>query len=136
MVERKTTVHPYKESHWRSIVKSLTWRILASGTTFLVTYFMILSSEKANIPKEIMDESVKEALRQAAKAKAINKAFYFAGSVATIDLVVKLILYYLHERIWQSVNAGWIRKYNRSRRIKKIRKRRLKAEQQNNNANP
>jgi uncharacterized membrane protein len=120
--------NPYKESHWRSITKAITWRLIATTTTFLITYFVLLSTEKAKIPDEIMDKAAKEIARQEAKDKAITKAFYFAGSVAILDLILKLFLYYLHERVWQSVDKGWIKKYNRSRRIKKLRRRRLKTE--------
>ncbi len=128
MIWQKDKQHPYRESHWRSITKALTWRVLATTTTFFITYLIILKNEKTQIPSEVLDHAAREAMRQAAKAKAINKAFFFAGSVAVFDLVIKFVLYYLHERIWQSVNAGWIRRYNRTRRINKIRKRRLKEE--------
>ncbi|MFC2113782.1 DUF2061 domain-containing protein [Bacteroidota bacterium] len=122
----KKQLHPYHESHFRSISKALTWRVVATTTTFLITYYVILSIEKSEIPKGLMDAAALEAARHAAKAKAISKAFYFAGSVAILDLIIKLLLYYLHERIWQSINFGWIHKHSRRRRINKIRHRRLK----------
>jgi len=128
LVKQNKSYHPYQESHWRSITKALTWRLIATSTTFFITYIVLLHNAKAEIPKELLDHAAREAFRKAAKQDAVNKAFFFAGSVAILDLIIKLILYYFHERIWQSVNAGWIRKYNRSRRIKAIRKKRLAAE--------
>ena len=122
----KKRLHPYHESHIRSISKALTWRVVATTTTFLITYFVILSNEKAEIPKDLLDAAAREAMRHTAQAKAISKAFYFAGSVAILDLVIKLLLYYFHERIWQSINFGWIHKHGRRRRINKIRNKRLK----------
>ncbi len=117
----------YHESHWRSIVKAITWRVIASITTFTITYFVYLHNAKAEIPTDIIDQALREEIRQQAKNDAIKSAMYIAGSVMVIELFSKLFLYYLHERVWQSVNAGWIKKYNRTRRINKIRKKRLKG---------
>ncbi len=67
-----------KESHLRSIIKGLTWRIVASLTILLITYEV--SGE--------MDLALK---------------------VTGIEFVVKLTLYYLHERAWQQIPRGRIR---------------------------
>lgn len=128
MVVKRNAYHPYQESHWRSIAKALTWRFIATITTFLITYTVLLKSGKQDIPTDLVDKAAIEAARHLAKQEAMEKAFYFAGSVAVLDLVIKLILYYFHERIWQSVNAGWIRRYNRSRKIKRIRRKRMASE--------
>ena len=71
----------YKESHLRSLIKGLTWRIIATSTIFGITYFT--TGE--------MDTAVK---------------------IASIEFVIKLIIYYLHERAWQAVPRGSIRKIN------------------------
>lgn len=76
-----------KESHLRSIIKGLTWRVIATTTIFGITYFT--TGE--------MDTAIQ---------------------VASIEFVIKLIIYYLHERAWQSVPRGSIRKLNPFKRSK------------------
>ena len=68
-----------KESHIRSIIKGLTWRFIATGMIFGITYFT--TGEIA-----------------------------MAMKVAAIEFPVKLLIYYLHERAWQSVPRGGVRK--------------------------
>lgn len=68
-----------KESHWRSIVKAISWRVIASSTTFIIMRIILQDYKEANL---------------------------LAGGAAAIDLIIKLILYYLHERTWQSINFG------------------------------
>ena len=70
-----------KESHLRSIIKGLTWRIIATSTIFAITYFT--TGE--------MDTAVQ---------------------VASIEFFIKLIIYYLHERAWQAIPRGSVRKLN------------------------
>jgi len=69
----------YKESHLRSILKGLTWRIIATSMIFIITYFST--------------GDLKTAM-----------------TVAAIEFPVKLLIYYLHERAWQLVPRGGIRK--------------------------
>jgi uncharacterized membrane protein len=120
----KPNPHPYQESHWRSITKAITWRVIATLTTFGITYFVLMSRLKADLP-EGMSHDLLEAARKEARQDAMADAMSLAGIVAVIELILKLFLYYLHERIWQSVNVGWIRKHNRRRKINKIRKERI-----------
>lgn len=65
-----------KESHFRSIAKGFTWRIIASTTIFIITFFT--TGE--------MDLALK---------------------VTSIEFFVKILLYYLHERIWLRVPLGF-----------------------------
>lgn len=60
-------------SQKRHIAKTITWRIIATGTTFILT--LIFFSGDPN---------------------ATEKASW----VALIETVLKMILYYYHERIW------------------------------------
>lgn len=66
----------YRRSRIRHIVKAITWRIIASLTTFLLAFFFFQHDPNAG-----------------------EKATY----VAVIESVVKLIFYYYHERIWFKV---------------------------------
>ena len=69
----------YKESHLRSVIKGLTWRIIASLTIFIITYFS-------------------------------TGELQTAVTVTSIEFPVKLFVYYLHERLWQNVPRGSVRK--------------------------
>ncbi len=69
-----------KESHFRSILKGFTWRIVATSTTVTIAYF---------ITGEIGD----------------------ALKIGAIEFVGKIFIYYLHERIWQSVPRGKVRSF-------------------------
>ena len=74
---------PDKESHLRSILKGITWRILATATTFIITYLLT---------GEVM----------------------LAAKVGVLEFVFKLLIYYFHERLWQMVPRGTIRKWVKS----------------------
>lgn len=77
-----------KESKARSIVKAITWRVIATGTTFLLAYTVFSGSGCAD---------------------ALEKSSLVAG----LELVIKLVIYYLHERIWQMVPRGTFRQWPR-----------------------
>ncbi len=63
------------ESHKRSIVKSITWRFLATLVTITIVYIFT---------KEIL----------------------LSLEVGGLALVIKLVVYYIHERIWGKINWG------------------------------
>ena len=73
----------YKEAHHRSIVKAISWRCIASLTTFSIVFVLT----------RFLDMEVSKGL----------KASALAGMA---DVVLKLILYYLHERIWGIIHFG------------------------------
>ena len=62
-----------KKSRVRHLAKAMTWRIIASGTTFLLAWFFFQDDEQA-----------------------VQKA----TSVAVAESVLKIALYYSHERAW------------------------------------
>jgi uncharacterized membrane protein len=64
-----------KEKRLRSLVKTLSWRIIASLDTFLISW---LVSGKISI----------------------------GVTIATIEVITKLALYYFHERAWDKVKWG------------------------------
>jgi len=68
-----------KESHTRSILKGLTWRVVATTTIICIAYF-------------------------------VNGDITAALKIGFIEFFIKLLLYYLHERAWQAVPRGRIRK--------------------------
>ena len=74
-----------QESHTRSILKAITWRIIASLTTFILAY-LIFSGAGCD---EVLEKST---------------------IVAVLELIIKLVIYYLHERAWTLVPSGTFRK--------------------------
>jgi uncharacterized membrane protein len=52
-----------------SAYKTLTWRVLATADTFIISYF-------------------------------ITGRLLFATSIASIEVITKMCLYYWHERMW------------------------------------
>jgi uncharacterized membrane protein len=59
----------------RSLLKTITWRIIGSIDTMVITYF-------------------------------ITGNWKFGLAVGGIEVMSKMILYYLHERIWQRIKWG------------------------------
>lgn len=77
MKEDKHTLR--KESHLRSIIKGITWRVIGTLDTMTISWL-------------------------------ITGSIKFALTIGSIELASKFILYYLHERVWQLVPIGKVRK--------------------------
>lgn len=92
-----------KDSPIRSIMKAISWRLIASGTTFLITFVIF---------RRYSDKSMSEVLET-------------ATFVTSIEMVAKLLLYYGHERLWTNIRWGkyWNIEYWRRRSWKKLYKR-------------
>lgn len=63
------------ETHKRSIIKAITFRIIATTAITIAAFF-------------------------------ITGSWACAGTIGLVDLVLKLILYYLHERVWNKIRWG------------------------------
>lgn len=89
-----------KDSPKRSIVKAITWRIIASATTFLISIIFF---------RQFTD-------------KNLNEILGISGWIAAVEGIAKLIFYYLHERIWLNVKWGkfWRKHYWERRSWKKL----------------
>ncbi len=59
----------------RSIVKSLSWRVIGTLDTIVISWI-------------------------------ITGALTLAFSIGMVELVTKMVLYFLHERMWNSINWG------------------------------
>jgi uncharacterized membrane protein len=68
-----------KESHIRSILKTISWRLIATTTTVIIAYFIF--------------GDISNALK-----------------VGGLEFFAKMIIYYFHERAWQAVPYGSVRK--------------------------
>jgi uncharacterized membrane protein len=69
-----------KESHLRSLIKGITWRILGTLDTIFISYVITGDTTKAI-------------------------------SIGGIEVFTKILLYYGHERLWQVLPIGAIRKF-------------------------
>jgi len=63
------------EAHSRSLVKAVSWRLLGSIDTFIISFF-------------------------------VTHQLVFAASIASVETVTKVLLFYFHERIWAVVPWG------------------------------
>ncbi len=81
-----------RESRARSILKAITWRLIATLTTFTIAYLIFSSDAKCD--------------------DALTKSTYVAG----IELFLKLAIYYFHERLWQMVPEGAVRNIFKSKK--------------------
>ena len=79
-----TDTNLQKDSNLRSILKAITWRLIATFTTFVLAYLIFQNSGCEDV---------------------LQKSSIVAG----LELFIKLLLYYLHERAWLLVPRGTIR---------------------------
>ena len=68
----------------RHIAKTITWRIVGTTDTWLISYILVYYF--GDVPE-----------------KATEAASYIAG----LELITKTILYYFHERIWYRLSFGF-----------------------------
>lgn len=67
------------KSSVRHLLKTVTWRVIASVTTFIIAFLIFKEDQNA------MEK---------------------ASGIALVETVLKLLFYYLHERAWYKVNFG------------------------------
>jgi uncharacterized membrane protein len=67
------------ETHVRSMVKAISWRIVATLTTILLVF-------------------------------AFTGNLVVSGGVGLTELLTKIIIYYVHERLWNASSFGRIQK--------------------------
>lgn len=66
-----------KESHLRSIIKGISWRFIATSDTILIVLLITCLYGECSIGNAL--------------------------KIGAIEFVIKLLIYYLHERIWQKL---------------------------------
>ena len=64
-----------KEKPFRSVVKSISWRIIGTLDTILISW-------------------------------VITGKLDLAFSIGSVELVTKMVLYFFHERVWNSIKWG------------------------------
>jgi uncharacterized membrane protein len=68
-----------KVTRTRSATKAITWRIIGTLDTFLISWF-------------------------------ITREPIVAGTIATLEVITKTVLYYFHERGWNMIKWGRVHK--------------------------
>jgi uncharacterized membrane protein len=89
-----------KESPTRSLTKALTYRVLAAGATFLISFVIF---------RQMTDKRLSE---------VVESATY----ITILEFVAKVIVYYIHERLWTNIKWGkyWKRQYWERRAWKRL----------------
>ncbi len=89
-----------KDSPSRSLTKALSYRILATFTTFVISYIVFRRYTE----------------------KTVEDSFGIATLIASVEFVAKIIFYYLHERLWTNIKWGkyWQRTYWKRKAWKKL----------------
>jgi uncharacterized membrane protein len=64
-----------REGHARSLFKAVSWRMVGTLDTFVISFF-------------------------------VTGRVTVAGSIASIEVITKILIYYLHERVWAVVPWG------------------------------
>ena len=72
-----------KSRKTRSLSKAFTWRFTATIDTFLISYLVIWKSEFSTLET--------------------------AGLIAGFEIITKVAIYYMHERIWGTIKWGLIK---------------------------
>ncbi len=70
------------EKAWRSVLKALSWRVIASITTFILA--MLFFGDDPNAVKK-------------------------ATSIALLESIIKMALYFFHERLWINITWGLLK---------------------------
>lgn len=71
-----------KESHVRSMIKAITWRVFATLVTILLVFIF-------------------------------TKEPIISLEIGFTEIVIKLVLYYFHERIWILIQSKYLRKWEK-----------------------
>lgn len=66
----------------KSVIKAITWRVIASGTTWVLAWSFFHNDPQA-----------------------IEKA----SGIAAVESILKMVLYFWHERLWNTVRWGRMR---------------------------
>ncbi len=84
-----------KDTPTRSILKAISWRLVASGATFIISFTIFTQATQS----------------------AFGDVLAAVSLITSVDIISKLVLYYLHERLWTNIRWGkyWRRQAARKR---------------------
>lgn len=72
-LKKKVSLKDRKDSNVKSLLKSISWRIVGTLDTILISYI-------------------------------ITGKLTMALSIGSVEVISKLLLYYVHERVWENVS--------------------------------
>ena len=75
-----------RETHLRSLLKAVSWRCVGTLDTFCVSFVVLIFTG-------------------ATEGNKLHAA-QISGSIAGVEVITKVVLYYLHERAWMRVHLG------------------------------
>ena len=75
-----------RDSHTRSLLKAVSWRCVGTADTFLVSFFVLSFTGATGGDK--------------------SHAAQISGSIAAVEVLTKVVLFYLHERAWLRFGIG------------------------------
>ncbi len=93
MVKKNNTITmAERESKLKSILKSISWRLIATSTTFILAYSIFSGS-------------------------GCEGALEKSTLVAALEMSFKIVIYYFHERLWLRVPSDLSFKGNKVTRV-------------------
>lgn len=84
MIASKKKVKVTKDSPQRSILKAISWRFVASGSTFIISFTIFTQTTET----------------------AFGEIVGAVSLITAVDIIAKLLLYYFHERLWTNIQWG------------------------------
>jgi len=133
------------ESHFRSLIKGITWRIVGTLDTIVISFFLTghftmaikigFTEVITKVALYYLHERVwlhflngKTQSKTISLVKAVSwrtvgtidtmlLGWFYSGNPLTglkiglVEVMTKIILYYLHERAWHAVPVGSVRKW-------------------------
>ncbi|MEA3504992.1 MAG: DUF2061 domain-containing protein [Bacteroidota bacterium] len=73
-----------KDSPSRSVAKAVSWRFIATATTFIISFIVF---------NRYVDKTFQESIEN-------------ASIIAFVEFFAKILFYYLHERMWTNITWG------------------------------
>ena len=86
----------------RHILKTLTWRLIASFDTWILMF--VVPSLLIFLLKKFDSDSIK--IEQLESIATKEHRAVVATVIMSCEVVTKMLLYYFHERIWYKINLG------------------------------
>jgi uncharacterized membrane protein len=83
------TAPVYRETRLRSVLKAISWRCTGTLDTFCVSFVVLTFT----------------GVTGGSKLQAVQ----VSSGIAAVEVVTKIILYYLHERAWMRIRIGRVR---------------------------
>jgi uncharacterized membrane protein len=81
-----STASAYRDTRLRSILKAISWRCTGTLDTFCVS-FVVLNFTGVTEGNKL-------------------QALQVSSGIAAVEVITKIVLYYLHERVWMRIRIG------------------------------